>query len=478
MNYRMTFYVLGLLLVFEGVFMGVPAVTALCYGESQFWLFFGLGLFCLAAGGLVSLLKPKNRTIYAREGFVIVALSWILMSLLGCLPFVISGCIPGFVDALFETVSGFTTTGASILTKVEALPNCMLMWRSFTHWVGGMGVLVFMMAVLPLSGGSNMYLMKAESPGPSVSKLVPRVRNTALLLYVIYIVLTVIEFLFLVFGEMTVFEALNIAFATAGTGGFALSNAGIGVYSAYSQIVITVFMILFGVNFTSYFLILHGKLKEAFNTEIRVFLMLIAGAIAVITFDVHGMFQTLGEAVRHVSFTVGSLISSTGFSTTDFNLWPTLSKTILVLLMFVGACAGSTGGGIKVSRVLILGKSMRNELRVLLHPRQVRKVKLDGQQIAPEVVRSIHAYLFCYILIYAVSMLVLALDGLDLTTNFTAVVATLNNIGPGLNAVGPTESFAVFSPLSKSVLIFDMLAGRLEIFPMILLFSPLTWKNK
>ncbi len=478
MNYRMTFYVLGLLLVFEGVFMGVPAVTALCYGESQFWLFFGLGLFCLAAGGLVSLLKPKNRTIYAREGFVIVALSWILMSLLGCLPFVISGCIPGFVDALFETVSGFTTTGASILTKVEALPNCMLMWRSFTHWVGGMGVLVFMMAVLPLSGGSNMYLMKAESPGPSVSKLVPRVRNTALLLYVIYIVLTVIEFLFLVFGEMTVFEALNIAFATAGTGGFALSNAGMGVYSAYSQIVITVFMILFGVNFTSYFLILHGKLKEAFNTEIRVFLMLIAGAIAVITFDVHGMFQTLGEAVRHVSFTVGSLISSTGFSTTDFNLWPTLSKTILVLLMFVGACAGSTGGGIKVSRVLILGKSMRNELRVLLHPRQVRKVKLDGQQIAPEVVRSIHAYLFCYILIYAVSMLVLALDGLDLTTNFTAVVATLNNIGPGLNAVGPTESFAVFSPLSKSVLIFDMLAGRLEIFPMILLFSPLTWKNK
>ena len=478
MNYRMTFYVLGLLLVFEGVFMGVPAVTALCYGESQFWLFFGLGLFCLAAGGLVSLLKPKNRTIYAREGFVIVALSWILMSLLGCLPFVISGCIPGFVDALFETVSGFTTTGASILTKVEALPNCMLMWRSFTHWVGGMGVLVFMMAVLPLSGGSNMYLMKAESPGPSVSKLVPRVRNTALLLYVIYIVLTVIEFLFLVFGEMTVFEALNIAFATAGTGGFALSNAGMGVYSAYSQIVITVFMILFGVNFTSYFLILHGKLKEAFNTEIRVFLMLIAGAIAVITFDVHGMFQTLGEAVRHVSFTVGSLISSTGFSTTDFNLWPTLSKTILVLLMFVGACAGSTGGGIKVSRVLILGKSMRNELRVLLHPRQVRKVKLDGQQIAPEVVRSIHAYLFCYILIYAVSMLVLALDGLDLTTNFTAVVATLNNIGPGLNAVGPTESFAVFSPLSKSVLIFDMLAGRLEIFPMILLFSPLTWKNQ
>ena len=478
MNYRMTFYVLGLLLVFEGVFMGVPAVTALCYGESQFWLFFGLGLFCLAAGGLVSLLKPKNRTIYAREGFVIVALSWILMSLLGCLPFVISGCIPGFVDALFETVSGFTTTGASILTKVEALPNCMLMWRSFTHWVGGMGVLVFMMAVLPLSGGSNMYLMKAESPGPSVSKLVPRVRNTALLLYVIYIVLTVIEFLFLVFGEMTVFEALNIAFATAGTGGFALSNAGIGVYSAYSQIVITVFMILFGFNFTSYFLILHGKLKEAFNTEIRVFLMLIAGAIAVITFDVHGMFQTLGEAVRHVSFTVSSLISSTGFSTTDFNLWPTLSKTILVLLMFVGACAGSTGGGIKVSRVLILGKSMRNELRVLLHPRQVRKVKLDGQQIAPEVVRSIHAYLFCYILIYAVSMLVLALDGLDLTTNFTAVVATLDNIGPGLNAVGPTESFAVFSPLSKSVLIFDMLAGRLEIFPMILLFSPLTWKNK
>ena len=478
MNYRMTFYVLGLLLVFEGLFMGLPAVTALCFHESQFWYFFGVGLLCLVIGGLISLTKPKNRTIYAREGFVIVALSWIIMSFFGCLPFYLSGCIPAFEDAMFETVSGFTTTGASILTNVDALPECMIMWRSFTHWIGGMGVLVFMMAVLPLSGGSNMYLMKAESPGPSVSKLVPRVRNTALLLYVIYIFLTLLEFILLTCGEMTAYEALNYTFATAGTGGFAISNAGINLYGAYSQIVITVFMILFGCNFASYFLILHGKLKEAFNTEIRVFLILIAGAIAVITLNVHQMFDTTGEAVRHVSFTVSSLISSTGFSTADFDLWPTLSKTILVLLMFVGACAGSTGGGIKVSRMLILGKSLRNELRVMLHPKQVRKVKLDGQQIAPEVVRNIYAFLFCYILIYAGSMLLISLDGLDLTTNFTAVVATLDNIGPGLSKVGPTQNYALYSPLSKFVLIFDMLAGRLEIFPMVLLFSPMTWRKK
>ena len=478
MNYRMTVYVLGLLLVFEGLFMGLPAVTALCFHEQQFWLFFGVGMFCLVAGGLIALKKPKNMKIYAREGFVIVALSWIILSFFGCLPFYLSGCIPRFEDAMFETVSGFTTTGASILFDLDSLPECMIMWRSFTHWIGGMGVLVFMMAILPLSGGSNMYLMKAESPGPSVSKLVPRVRKTALLLYVIYIAMTLLEFVFLVCGEMNAYEAINISFATAGTGGFAISNAGIGGYSAYSQIVITVFMILFGVNFTSYFLLLHGKFKDAFTTEVKVFLLLIAAAIAVITVDVYHMFSSLGESVRHVAFTVSSLISSTGFSTTDFDLWPTLSKTILVLLMFVGACAGSTGGGIKVSRCLILGKSMRNEFRVLLHPRQVRKVKLDGQQIAPEVVRSIYAFLFCYILVYAGSMLVLSLDGLDLTTNFTAVVATLDNIGPGLSKVGPTQNFAAFSPLSKCVLIFDMLAGRLEIFPMILMFAPMTWKNK
>ena len=477
MNYRMTVYVLGILMIFEGGFMCVPALTAVIYHEHEILLFLSLAAILIVSGILISLKKPANKNLFARDGFVIVSLSWILMSLFGALPFWISGCIPHFVDAMFESVSGFTTTGASILRDLDVLPKSMIMWRSFTHWIGGMGVLVFIMAILPLSGGANMYLMKAESPGPSVSKLVPRVRNTAMLLYVIYIALTFLEFLLLYFGEMNFFEAFNIAIATAGTGGFSISNAGMGAFGPYSQIVVTVFMILFAVNFTSYFLLLHGKFKDAFNTEVRVFFIIIAAAIITVSVDIHHLFRTPGEAVRHAAFTVGSLMSSTGFATADFNLWPTLSKTILVLLMFVGACAGSTGGGIKVSRFLILGKSMRNEFRVMLHPKQVRKVKLDGRQIDAEVVRNINAYIFLYFLIYVVSMLVLSLDGFDLTTNFTGVVATLNNIGPGLNLVGPMENYSLFSPLSKSVLIFDMLAGRLELFPMILLFSPMTWKK-
>ncbi len=477
MNYRMTVHVLGILMIVEGALLCVPALTAAVYREPSGMIFVALAAALVLAGFVITRFKPQKRTLFARDGFVIVSLSWILMSVFGALPFVISGCIPSFIDALFESVSGFTTTGASILSEVESLPKCMLMWRSFTHWIGGMGVLVFIMAILPLSGGTNMYLMKAESPGPSVSKLVPRVRTTALLLYVIYFVMTLAEFLLLLAGEMDAFEAFTIACATAGTGGFAVTNAGIGGYSAYSQIVITVFMILFAVNFTSYFLILHKKFKEAFSTEIRAYLIIVALTITTVSVDIRHLFGSAGEAVRHAAFTVGSLMSSTGFATEDFNLWPTLSKTILVLLMFVGACAGSTGGGIKVQRFLILGKSMRNEFRVMLHPKQVRKVKLDGHQIEPEVVRNINAYIFLYFLIYVVSMLVLSLDGFDLTTNFTGVVATLNNIGPGLNAVGPTGNYALFSPLSKSVLIFDMLAGRLELYPMILLFSPLTWKK-
>ena len=395
MNYRMTVYVLGILMVFEGLFLGVPALTAAFYQEKDGLMFLGLGLFCVAAGFLISRKKPQNRNLFARDGFVICALSWILMSFFGALPLFFSGACPQFVDAMFESVSGFTTTGASSLSDLDHLPKCVLMWRSFTHWIGGMGVLVFIMAILPLSGGMNMYLMKAESPGPSVSKLVPRVRNTALLLYLIYIGLTLLEFLLLFCGEMTFFEAINYSFATAGTGGFAVSNAGMGGHSPYSQIVVTVFMILFAANFTSYFLLLTGKIKEAFNTEIRMFLAIVALAIITISVDVHHLFATTGEAVRHSAFQVGSLMSSTGFATADFNTWPTLSKTILVLLMFVGACAGSTGGGIKVSRVIILGKSMRNELRVQLHPRQVRKVKVDGRQVEPEVIRNIHAYLVC-----------------------------------------------------------------------------------
>ena len=352
------------------------------------------------------------------------------------------------------------------------------MWRSFTHWVGGMGVLVFIMALLPLAGGQNMYLMKAESPGPSVSKLVPRVRKTAMLLYVIYFVMTVIEIALLIIGGMPAFDAINLSFATAGTGGFSCNPAGMP-YNAFCINVITVFMILFGVNFTCYFLFLQRRFREGFTEELKLYLGIIVFAIVTITLDVRHlpMFSGTGEALMHSAFTVGSLITTTGFATADFNLFPEYSRTLLVLLMFVGACAGSTGGGIKVSRCIIFFKNMHNELRIMTHPRQVKTLKMDGHPVEQDIIRSVSAYFGCYILIYVISMLVLSFDQLDLTTNFTAVVATLDNIGPGLNLVGPTSNYDVFSTTSKCMLIFDMLAGRLELFPIVLLLSPATWKK-
>ena len=362
MNYRMIRNILGWLLIFECGFMLVPTVTALVYREAQIWYFLATMLLCGGLGGLCVLKKPKNSTLYAREGFVIVSLSWIFLSLFGALPFFLSGCIPNYVDALFETVSGFTTTGASILSEVESLPRCMLMWRSFTHWVGGMGVLVFIMAFVPLSGGQNMHIMKAESPGPSVSKLVPRVKTTALILYSIYLALTLTQFILLLCGSMSPFEALATAFGTAGTGGFGVLNDSMASYSPYIQIVVTVFMLLFSVNFTCYYLFLLGRFKEAFNAEFRRFIYIVGIVILVITLNVRGTFETLGEAVRHVSFTVASLISTSGFATVDFNLWPELSRTLLVLIMFIGACAGSTGGGLKISRLMILLHGAADEL--------------------------------------------------------------------------------------------------------------------
>ena len=478
MNLRMTVYILGLLVAFEGAFMTIPAITAAVYHEPDVLLFGGMALAMMIAGFVITRFKPENKTLFARDGFVIVALSWLVMSLFGALPFWISGTIPKFVDAMFETVSGFTTTGASILHDLTPVPKCMLMWRSFTHWVGGMGVLVFIMALLPISGGQNMYLMKAESPGPSVSKLVPRVRTTAFLLYAIYFVLTVTEIVLLLIGGMPVFDAINISVATAGTGGFSCDPAGMP-YSPFCINVITIFMILFGVNFSCYFLLLHKKIKEAFTDELRVYLGIIAFAIITITLNVRHlpMFNGTGEALMHSSFTVGSLITTTGFSTVDFNQFPTYSRTLLVMLMFVGACAGSTGGGIKVSRLIILFKNMHNEFRVMTHPRQVKKVKMDGRQVEAETIKLVNVYLACFILIYAVNMLVLSIDHLDLTTNFTAVVATLSNIGPGLELVGPTSNYDVYSTLPKCMLIFNMLAGRLELFPIMLLLSPSTWKK-
>ena len=477
MNYRMIRNILGWLLLFECGFMAVPAVTALVYREPQVWHFLATMLLCGGIGILCVLKKPKNSTLYAREGFVIVSLSWIVLSVFGSLPFFLSGCIPNYIDALFETVSGFTTTGASIRSEVESLPKCMLMWRSFTHWVGGMGVLVFIMAFIPLSGGQNMHIMKAESPGPSVSKLVPRVKTTALILYSIYLVLTFVMFLLLLFGDMTAFEALNTAFGTAGTGGFGIRNDGLASFSVYSQTVVTVFMLLFSVNFGCYYLFLLRRFKDAFNAEFRIFIGLVVTAVAIITLNVRGMFETLGEALHHVTFTVATLMSTTGFSTVDFDAWPELSRTIVALLLFTGACAGSTCGGLKISRLYILFRSAFNELGNLIHPHRVKRVIIDGRPVDPEVVRSTNRYMMCYMFLFAASVFLISFDNHDLITNFTAVATTINNVGPGLGLVGPTGNFGFFSIPAKLLLIFDMLAGRLEIFPVLALFAPSTWKK-
>ena len=477
MNYKMIGNILGWLLIFESLFLAVPALTALICMESAFWAFFGTACFCAAAGVLITRKKPTNTTLYSREGFIIVSLSWIVLSLFGAVPYILSGAIPNFTDALFESVSGFSTTGATILPDVEIMPRSVLMWRSFTHWVGGMGVLVFIMAFLPLSGGQNMHIMKAESPGPSVSKLVPHVKTTALLLYTIYFVLTLAEFIALIIGGMDPFEAINTAFATAGTGGLGVKNTSIGGYSPAIQIIVTVFMILFAINFNTYFFIARAKFREAFTTEVIVFLVIAILSTATIAINISGMYGNMGESVRHSAFTVAAIMSTTGFSTVDFNLWPELSRALIVMLMFVGGCAGSTCGGIKISRLLILFKGMKKELEVLIHPKQVKKIKIDGHPIEHEVVRSVNVYMVGFVLVFAVSMLIISFDNLDLITNFTAVASAMNNVGPGLDLVGPTANYSVFSDPVKIVLILDMLAGRLELFPILLLFSPTTWKK-
>ena len=479
MNYRIVLRILSVLLLFEAVFLLVPAITALIYGEGQGWYFLLTMGLCAIVGGLGLLLKPKKQTMYAKEGFVVVALSWILMSIFGALPFYLSGSIPKYIDALFETVSGFSTTGATILPTgeaIEALPKCMLIWRSFTHWIGGMGVLVFIMAVLPMNGNRNMHLLSAESTGPSVSKLVPKMRSTAGILYLLYTGFTVLEMLFLVF-DMSLFEAVNIAFSTAGTGGFGIKGDSLASYSAYTQVVVTVFMFAFSINFACYFFMLCGRFFEAWNTEVKVFIGIVVSSVVLITLNVYFTMDgyTVGETIRHSAFTVASIISTTGFITEDFALWPAFSQTLLILLMYIGSCAGSTGGGIKVSRIVILYKGATHEMKRRLHPHQVKKITMDKRIVDHEVVRGINAYIVAYVLIFIASMLVLALNCQDLLTNFTAVTATLNNIGPGLGAVGPSGNFAFYDTLSKMVFIFDMLAGRLEIFPMLLLFAPSTW---
>lgn len=390
----------------------------------------------------------------------------------------ITGEIPSFINALFEMVSGFTTTGASILSDVEVVSRCSTTWRCFSHWIGGMGVLVFIIAIVPLSGGSNINLMRAESPGPSVGKLVPKVRHTARILYIIYFGLTLLEFIILVMAKMPVFDAVNTSFATAGTGGFGIKNDSIGSYSVAIQWIVTIFMILFGVNFNAYYLLFFGSIKKALSMEeVRVYFGIILAAITAITINIYSMCSGVWDAITKSAFQVGSIITTTGFSTTDFNLWPQTSKTILVLLMFVGACAGSTGGGIKVSRFVILIKTIIKELNSYIHPRSVKKIKVEGKPVEHEVIRSVNVYMITFILTFVVSVFLVSLEGKDLTTNFTAVAATINNIGPGLELAGPTQNFGHFGILSKIVIVFDMLAGRLELFPMLLLFHPVVIKE-
>lgn len=478
MNYSMIIYLLGWILNFEVIFLAVPAITALIYQEiSGFSFLITMGI-CLFLGLILTSRKPKKKAIYAREGFVIVALSWVVISIFGALPFIFSGAIPSVVDALFETVSGFTTTGATILSEVESLPNCILMWRSFSHWVGGMGVLVFIMAFLPLSGAQNINLMRAESTGPSVTKLVPRIKTTALLLYTMYFVLTVILFILLIADGNPIFDSMNIAFATAGTGGFGIKNDSLASYSDYTQIVVTVFMILFGINFNMYFLLLSRKFIDIIkNTEIKAYFTIILSAVVIITLNIGGTFETIEEALKHIFFTVSSIITTTGFMTVDFNQWPELSRTIIVLLFFIGSCAGSTSGGIKISRFIILFKSMSKEIHLLLHPNHVRKIEIDGRKIEHNVIRTTNVYMVCYLMLFVISLLIISFDNHGLVTNFTAVATTMNNVGPGLDLVGPVSNFGFFSDTSKLVFIFNMIAGRLELFPVLLLFSPATWKK-
>ena len=478
MNHSMIRYVVGAVLCFEGVFLALPMLIGFACGERSAFAFLICALLSLVIGGLMVIKKPKSSVFYATEGFVSVSVSWIALSLFGALPFWISGEIPHFADALFEAISGFTTTGASILSDVEALSNCCLFWRSFTHWIGGMGVLVFVLAVFPLRGGNIMFLMKAESPGPSVEKLVPRVKNTAMILYGVYTALTLIEIILLAVTGMRLFDAVNLSLATAGTGGFGILNSSAADYASRHQVIITVFMILFGVNFNIYYLILFKRARDIWQSEeLKAYLGIILASGLLIAYNIRHIFPDPLEALKHSFFQVGSIITTTGFSTADFNEWPAFSCTILVLLMFCGACAGSTGGGMKVSRILIMIKTAVKELFTIKHPHGVRTLKIDGRVVEDETVRSVNTFVVFYALIYAASLLLISLDDFDFTTSFTAVAATINNIGPGLSLVGPTGNFGIFSVFSKSVLMFDMLAGRLELLPMMALFSPGIWRK-
>lgn len=478
MNIKLVLKLNGYILLFDALAMLLPVLVALYYQEGAGLAFAPAIALSLAVSVPLINLKPKNNGLYAREGLATVAIAWIAMSLVGSMPFFFSGEIPSFVDCFFETASGFTTTGATILTNVEALSNCMLFWRSFTHWIGGMGVLMFVMAIAPLAGGNNMQLIRAESPGPKVEKLLPKANMTAKVLYGIYIGLTVAQIVLLIIGDMPFFDAVTTAFGTAGTGGFGIKNTSIGGYNTYIQAVVTVFMLLFSINFNIYFFLIARKLSSAWkNEELRLFFAVVIVSIICITLNNHKLFDSVGSAIHHTSFTVASIISTSGFTTVDFNLWPEFSKAVLVILMFVGACAGSTGGGIKVSRILILGKALKKEFHSLVHPKSIKTISVNGKRIDDETIRKLNAYMICYLGIFVVSFIIVSLDNCSFTTNITAIAATLNNVGPGLEAVGPIGNYSGFSNLSKIVMAIDMICGRLELFPMMILFLPQAWKK-
>ncbi len=481
MNYKKVFSILGMMLVALSALLVLPIIVAIVYRETALWGFVTVAGCSLCVGGLMTVFfHTDNQVIYAKEGFAITALSWLVLSAVGALPFYITGEIPSYIDALFETVSGFTTTGASIVTEVMAMSRSCLFWRSFTHWVGGMGVLVFVMAIIPNLSDRSIHLMRAEMPGPIVGKLVPKAKDTAKILYIIYIVMTAVEVIFLLAGGMSLFDSLVHSFGTAGTGGFGIKADSIGGYSPYIQWVITIFMFLFGINFNLYYLILIKKFKSVFkSSELWCYVAIVAASTAAITANIFKMCNGFGEALRLAAFQVSSIITTTGYTTTDFNLWPTLSKAILLILMFIGGCAGSTAGGLKVSRVIILGKTIGKEIRQMLRPRSVNTVKFEGKQIEDSTLRNCTTYFSLYMLCFVVLFLLLcAIENYDFETNFTAVSACFNNVGPGFGAVGPTSNFDGYSDVSTLALTFAMLLGRLEIFPLIITLSPSTWTKR
>lgn len=480
MNFRMILKSLGMVLLVEAACMVPSLVVSLIYGQNDTQAFLISILILLAVGLFLQRIKPKTTDIYARDGFAIVSLAWIFLSLFGTMPFIISGSIPSFVDALFETTSGFSTTGASILTEVENLPRGILFWRSFTHWVGGMGVLVLMLAIVPSVKANTIHILQAESPGPNPGKLVPKMGQTVKILYLIYFVLTSVLVVFLLLAGMPLYDSLVHAFGTAGTGGFSIRNAGIGSYGSVTiDVIITVFMLLFGVNFSLYYQSIKGDLKSSLrDAEFRFYLGIVLTSIVLITLNIYGsVFDSLLESLRHSAFQVSSIITTTGYATTDFNLWPSFSKSILVLLMFIGASAGSTGGGIKCMRIVLLIKAARREIVRIIHPRSVYAVKLGGKVVDEETLSGVIMFFFTYIFIFVISVLIVSLDGKDLISNFTAVTSSISNIGPGLGIVGPMGNFSEYSILSKLVFSFCMLAGRLEIFPVLLLLAPTSWKR-